>query len=247
MDLDAPGFRLERRVDDLDPSDTRLVLLDSSDDKLLPLSVDFLSPRMIHRRAHGLGKGQPLPRALGLKSMTSNHVPYVVDATAGLGTDAFIMAALGCRVIAIERSKVIHALLEDGYRRLRRRAEFLMYEEGEAGLLEIADRLRFLYGDAAECMRGLGEAERPDIVYMDPMYPEEGRSKSALPKKGMQMFRRLVGEDLDALGLFRAAESLAKRRVVVKRPLYASPLSERPTHSFEGKTARFDMYLVSKG
>jgi 16S rRNA (guanine1516-N2)-methyltransferase len=83
------------------------------------------------------------------------------------------------------------------------------------------------------------------VIYLDPMYPEEGRSESALPKKAMQMFRKLVGDDLDATAAFTVALKVARERVVVKRPGHALPLGGRePTHRFEGKTARYDMYLV---
>lgn len=212
---------------------TRLVLRDLSDPKLHPLAVDFLEPQKIHRLKYGLGKGQPLPRALGLKSLRPEGAPYVFDATAGLGTDAFFMAAMGCRVHAVERSPVVYALLEDGYERLAQCEE----------MAEIAARLTIECGHAAELLRALAEDERPDVIYLDPMYPEEGRSESALPKKPMQMFRRLIGDDHDSAELFDAARAVARERVVVKRPLRAPAIAEKPTHVFEGKTARYDMYL----
>lgn len=266
-DQNALDFSFERIADEIDPSDTRLVLHDRNDPRLSPIAVDFLSGQMNHRRRHGLGKNQPLPRALGIKSLRSpkttlEEAPYVVDATAGQGTDAFIMACLGCRVLAIERSEVVYRLLEDGYRRLRRYAEARANEEGDEALLSIADRLCFVNADSETLLSNwhklhaylpldsatLGPefTEIPDVVYLDPMYPDEGRSKSALPKKGMQVFRRLVGEDQDAHKVFEAAKALAGQRVVVKRPLYASAIQEKPTHTFEGKTARYDMYLINR-
>lgn len=61
----------------------------------------------------------------------------------------------------------------------------------------------------------------PDVVYLDPMYPH--RQKSALVKKEMRVFQSLVGNDDDADSLLIPAMTIAKRRVVVKRPNYASP------------------------
>lgn len=211
-------FRLER-VDD------RLVLRDLTDPKLLPLSVDFLSSQMKHRVRQGLSRSEPLSRALGLRG---SDKPFVFDATAGLGVDAFVLAAHGCRVRAVERSEVVYSLLEDGLRRLR--------ESGSPP----ADRLSFEHGNAIHLLRDITEIDRPDIVYLDPMYPDEGRSKSALPKKGMQMFRRLVGSDLDIEELIAAAQTAARSRVVVKRPLYAEKVQGLRA-SYVGKTARYDV------
>ena len=218
--------RLERFED-------RLVLRDLDDPGISPVSVDFLAPALLHRLRGGLSKNQPLPKALGLRGVDG---VYVIDATAGLGVDAFIMAAYGCRVRAFERSADVFALLEDGYARL--------LACGDSRLLEIASRLSFEHGDALTLLPSF--VERPSVVYADPMYPEEGRSKSALPKKGMQLFKRLVGADSDADALVTVARAVALDRVVVKRPAYA-PVGAGVAHSFESKTARFDMYLAARG
>jgi 16S rRNA (guanine1516-N2)-methyltransferase len=229
----GPGFQLERIVDSSGVE--RLVLRDLLNEKVNPLCVDFLDPAVLYRLKHGLSKNQSIARALGLKSLRSTDAPFVFDATAGMGVDAFFIAALGCRVRAIERSAVVYALLEDGKRRLDLKSE----------MREVSTRLSFELGDAFHVLTGLSEDQRPDVVYLDPMYPDEGRSESALPKKAMQMFRRLIGDDLDSSRVFEIACERARDRVVVKRPLHAEPVGgSRPTHVFVGKTARFDMYLV---
>jgi len=92
-------------------------------------------------------------------------------------------------------------------------------------------------------MRALPGAERPEVVYLDPMYPHTG--KSALQKKEMRLFRRLVGDDEDVPRLLQAALGCATKRVVVKRPRTAPPVLElKPSLAIEGKTTRFDVYLV---
>lgn len=237
------GFVLETVTDEMNLLDRRLVLRNLNDQKMLPLAVDFLDPQILHRLKHGMGKNQPLSRAIGVKSRSLQQPPSVFDATAGLGVDAFFIAALGCRVRAVERTSVIARLLADGYRRLQQ-SENLDTGCSEI-LLDIASRISFEEGDAQHILSNLTEAERPEVVYLDPMYPDEGRSESALPKKAMQMFRRLVGDDLDANEVFSIARAVAKCRVVVKRPLRAPPLGGSPTHVFKGKTARFDMYICS--
>ena len=244
------GFALESETGEGEES--RLVLRDLQDSKKQPLYVDFTSGAVIHRLKHGLSKNQPFSRALGLKG--GDEPLRVIDATAGLGVDAFFLAALGCHVRAVERSPIAFALLADGFRRLELLLDRGKFDEGMFTqkavdvLRVVRSHLSFERGDAAHILAELTDAsdqsQRPDVVYLDPMYPDEGRSKSALPKKGMQIFHRLIGDDGDARDIFDLALRCARKRVVVKRPLYAAPLLENPTHIFEGKTARFDMYLA---
>jgi len=196
-----------------------------------PVYVDFTGGALGYRLRHGSLRREPLARAVGLKGTA---MPTVLDATAGLGRDAFILAALGCRVELIERSPMIAALLRDG---LQRAAQ-------AAATREAANRLHLQVGDAVALMAALAEADRPDVVYLDPMYPH--RSKSALVKKEMRMLRALVGEDLDAAPLLVAALRTARRRVVVKRPRLAPALGgPAPSHALTGSTTRFDIYVTS--
>lgn len=238
--LQELGFALERVPDSREGE--RLVLRDLHDAKMNPLAVDFLEPKLIHRLKHGMGRGQPLAKAIGFRG---REPITVFDATAGMGVDAFVIAALGARVRAFERSPVVIELLKDGLRRLREALGDPELPLREV-LQEISSRLEFVHADAGVAMGALPDEERPDVIYLDPMYPEEGKSESALPKKAMQMFRRLIGEDLDSSRIFHAALGKARSRVVVKRPLRAPfVLEKRPSHIFEGKTARYDMYLVA--
>lgn len=245
--LRAKGFALERIAGERDAEtgavEMHLALRDLEDENLSPLAVDFTSGALLHRLKHGLSKNQPLGKALGLKSLDPAAAPFVIDATAGLGTDTLVMAALGCRVRAIERSDAIFELLSDGKDRLDKKAL------DEDDLLPLARRFSFELGDATQILSALEEHERPEVVYLDPMYPNEGKHKSALPKKTMQMFRRLLDGDEDADQLWRAAMKAARKRVVVKRPLKAPFIggdgAQKPAHTFEGKTARLDLYLIS--
>ncbi len=76
--------------------------------------VDFVGGAVGHRFRFGGGRGQALPRAAGL---TGSATPRIVDATAGLGRDAFLLASLGAEVTLLERSPEVHALLADGIAR----------------------------------------------------------------------------------------------------------------------------------
>lgn len=195
-----------------------------------PVYVDFVGGAVGHRRRYGGGRGQEIAKAVGLKK---GAMPSVLDATAGLGRDAFVLASLGCMVTLIERSPVVAALLADGLDRAAHDAE----------VAPIVARMRLLSGNAAELMRRLDEEARPDVVYLDPMYPH--RPKSALVKKEMRLFRAVVGEDPDADALLPAALAIARQRVVVKRPDYAEPMAGRPpTMSINTKNHRFDVYVI---
>ena len=196
-----------------------------------PLSVDFVSGKAAHRRQFGGGRGQLVAKACGLaKGVT----PSVVDATAGLGRDAFVLASLGAPVLMIERVAAIAALLSDGL------ARAAAAEDTAA----IAARMYLRHGDAAERLaRLVADAEfTPQVVHLDPMFPH--RDKSALVKKEMRVFRELAGDDDDAPRLLEAALDVATHRVVVKRPRKAPPIAgPAPQHTLEGKTSRYDLYV----
>ncbi len=193
-----------------------------------PVFIDFVSGRSAHRRQFGGGRGQPLARALGLKG---GKKPMVIDATAGLGRDAFVLATLGCQVTLIERSPVIAALLKDGLRRALQ----------DVVTAEIASWMQLLQGDAAQLIT---ELPRPDVIYLDPMYPESG--KKARVKKEMQLFRQLVGPDLDSEALLEVALVHALKRVVVKRPAKAVPIDgPQPSASINSPNTRYDLYFTN--
>lgn len=209
----------------------RLELRAAQTDGSGPVFVDFAAGALGFRLRRGSRQSEPLARAVGLKGTA---IPSVLDATAGLGRDAFILATLGCRVAMIERSSLVAALVRDG---LRRAAQVPSTREAAA-------RLHLRVGDAVALMAALTEAERPEVVYLDPMYPHRG--KSALVKKEMRMLRTVVGEDADAPQLLAAALGTARRRVVVKRPRLAPPLpGPPPSHALTGSTTRFDVYIVA--
>lgn len=160
--------------------------------------------------------------------------PRVLDATAGLGRDAFVLATLGCEMVLFERQPLIAALLEDG---LRRGCE-------DAEVRAIVERMRLQQGNAIELMRQW-QGEPPQVIYLDPMFPH--REKSALVKKEMRLFRPFVGDDLDAGALLEQALALASHRVVVKRPRKAPTIDgANPGYSLQGKSSRYDIYPKKK-
>ena len=193
--------------------------------------MDFVEGAVAHRRQFGGGAGQMIAKAVGI---AQGIRPRVLDATAGLGRDAFVLASLGCQVDLIERQPLIGALLEDGLQRATADAE----------VASIVARMRLLQGNAIELMSAWQDGA-PQVIYLDPMFPH--RDKSALVKKEMRLFRPFVGDDLDAPALLQAALRLASHRVVVKRPRKA-PIIEgaKPGYALEGKSSRYDIYPLKK-
>jgi len=216
----------------LEQTDGRLYLV-SADGRVC---VDFVTGPMGFRRRHGGGRGQAVAKAVGFKG--AKTPPRVVDATAGLGRDAFILATLGCPVFAIERHSDIHALCADGLDRAQQDPE-----TAEA----LGARLQLHHGDALAHLKDYAASPmasfKPDVLYLDPMHPP--RRKSALPRLEMRLFRDLVGEDLDQVELLQAALQSGITRVVVKRPANQDPLLPGVVSSIPGKTTRFDIYLAS--
>ncbi len=199
----------------------------------LSIRADFYSPSVTYRRKQGGGRGQLIARAVGFKA---NHAPQVLDGTAGLGGDAFVLASLGCQVSLCERVSAVRALLKDGIQQARAHAA-----GGDAQLNVVLDRMDLVETDTIQYLRTLSGAQRPDVVYLDPMFPE--RTKSALVKKEMRVFHDLVGADSDADQLLEAALPVARQRVVVKRPRLAPALQgPKPSNVLEGKTSRYDIY-----
>jgi 16S rRNA (guanine1516-N2)-methyltransferase len=192
------------------------------------LRIDFVEGSIAHRLRFGGGRGQDLPKAMGLRD---GKTPMIVDATAGLGRDSFLLASLGAQVTLIERSEKMHELLVQGMKRAAK-------EGGQ--LREIIGRMTLLKGDALDLIPELsGEA-----ILIDPMHPE--RKNSALVKLDLRQVREIVGTDDDAGDLVRLAIKHAQKRVVLKWPAKADPIEgvQKCTHQIIGKTTRYDVFMV---
>ncbi|WP_116653139.1 class I SAM-dependent methyltransferase [Pelagibacterium sediminicola] len=193
-----------------------------------PLTIDFIGGTVGYRLRRGEGRGQALPRAVG---MAKGATPSIVDATAGMGRDAFLLASLGANVTLIERNRAVHDALAEAMARAG---------DSSPELAAIISRMTLLHGDSRTLLAGLN----PEVVLVDPMHPPRG--KSALVKKEMRVLRGLVGDDPDQRELIDAALQSARQRVVLKWPLRAaSPEGlRRPSHQIAGKTTRYDVFMV---
>ncbi|MBM4110615.1 MAG: rRNA methyltransferase [Phycisphaerae bacterium] len=166
--------------------------------------------------------GHPLVRAVG------RGVGTVVDATAGLGGDAWILAASGRSVVAIERHALMHALLDDA----------LAHARSTPALAHVAARITLMHADARHA---LAEAARGAwSILVDPMFPP--KSKSALAPRDIRLVKEAVGDDPDAAELLAAALATTAARIIVKRPHEAPPLGGPAHHVIESRLVRYDIY-----
>jgi 16S rRNA (guanine1516-N2)-methyltransferase len=191
--------------------------------------VDFAGGAAGYRFRRGGERGHPLVRAAGIKK---DRLPSIVDATAGLGRDAFLLASAGATVTLIERSAKVHALLKEALARASA-------ESPE--LAEVIARMTLVHGDAKDRLPEL----KPDVVIVDPMHPP--RRNTALVKQEMRQLSAIVGADEDADELMRIALASARERVVLKWPLRAAPLlaTPKPSHQFATKTVRYEVFVIA--
>ena len=164
--------------------------------------------------------------------MKSNKNRNIVDATAGLGYDSFILASLGAKVTLIERSEKMYKILQNGF------------NEGVSfggGIKNIINRMNLLFGDSKDVLPKLS----PEVIMIDSMYKD--RKKTALVKNNMRLVREIVGSDSDYIELLKVALNCAKNRVVLKQPRYADQIEEirKCSHQILGKTIRYDVFMTN--
>ena len=156
------------------------------------------------------------PRELTLLQATGiakRHNLMILDTCAGRGQDAALMAAFGARVLAYERHEGIYQALIRAHQTVAKYASW-------------ANQLHFKHQDAISVLQVLNEAQYPDVIYIDPMYPH--LSKNPRNKLILQQMRELVGNDDDADQLLLSAWGKANERIVVKRPKKAPVLANLP-------------------
>lgn len=198
-----------------------------------PVVVDFGSAGMRHRRRSG--HGEPLGKAVGWGKKSPLRI---VDATAGLGKDAFVLADLGCEVDLYEREPVIVELLRAGLA--------VASVSDDPWLAGVVRRMRLDPGDAR--FKTATQMQDMDVIYLDPMFPQ--RNKSAAVKKEMALLQKLLedsADPADADALLHWALQQNTARVVVKRPVRAPHLAAlQPSHRISGRLVRYDVYVNRK-
>lgn len=206
-------------------------LQNTQDKKFSPYYIDFLSGKSRYRKEQATRRNELLARAIGVRPQDN---PIIVDATAGLGRDSMVLATLGFSITMIERSPILFVLLRNALDRARK----------DASMFNIVSRLELVHADAIEWLANRKQIERPEVIYMDPMFPS--RKKAAAIKKEMVILQALLGKEEDAAELLAIARQTANKRVVVKRPRLAASVDDlAASYSVLGKSSRFDIYLVA--
>ena len=171
--------------------------------------------------------GEMIIKAAKLKGLEN---PIAVDMTAGLGEDSFLLAGAGCKVIMFEQDEVIASLSEDAIKRGKENPE----------IKDIVDRMTLIKGDSIEGVKSLDVI--PDIVYLDPMFPQ--RQKSGLIKKKFQIIHELEKPCSNGADLLNAAISTKAKKIIVKRPQKGENLVDiKPNYTISGKAIRYDVYI----
>lgn len=180
---------------------------------------------MLHRVTNGRLQHEMLVRA----AKSDKEGRKAIDATAGMGEDALLLAAQGYEVTLYEQNPVIAILLKDALRRARKHPV----------LKEIAARMKLVEGNSVECMRKL--LDPVDVIYLDPMFP--ARQKSSLINKKLQLIQKLEPPCSAETDLFDAAIQADPEKIIVKRPLKSEFLAGRkPSYTLNGKAIRYDCY-----
>lgn len=180
---------------------------------------------MLHRVTNGRLQHEMLVRA----AKSDKEGRKAIDATAGMGEDALLLAAQGYEVTLYEQNPVIAILLKDALRRARKHPV----------LKEIAARMKLVEGNSVECMRKL--LDPVDVIYLDPMFP--ARQKSSLINKKLQLIQKLEPPCSAETDLFDAAIQADPEKIIVKRSLKSEFLAGRkPSYTLNGKAIRYDCY-----
>lgn len=198
----------------------------------LELRGDFT--RMLPRLRPSNLNREFLVKAGRIKNITS---PVALDATAGLGEDSLLLAAAGFRVHLFEYNPVIGALLQDSMER--------GMENPELG--EIISRMTLYIADSIQALRNPEESIGcvPDLVLLDPMFPE--RQKSALVKKKFQLLQQLESPCMEEEELLQASLESRTGKILIKRPLKGPYLAgKKPSYSISGKAIRYDSIIIPR-
>lgn len=174
-------------------------------------------------------EGRLLHEMLYKATKTDRTGLKAIDATAGMGEDAFLIAANGYDVTLHEQNPVIALLLKDAIRRAKK----------QPVLKDIASRMHVVEGNSIDILPK--RLDPVDLIYLDPMFP--GRQKSSLINKKLQLIQKMEAPCIEERELFDAAIQAGPTKIVVKRPLKAPFLAGyKPNYSLDGKAIRYDCY-----
>ncbi len=156
--------------------------------------------------------------------------PTVLDFTAGLGSDALLLAQAGCVVTAFEQCAPVAHVLRAG-----------LAAAQPTFLKEACSRFTLIEANALQYVPT--HFLRADVVYCDPMFPD--KIKFAASKGPLQWLQTHVAPPSfeEEQALLTVAQQTAPW-VIVKRPRLAPFLAhQKPHHQRVYRSCRFDVYL----
>ena len=109
----------------------------------------------------------------------------IVDATAGLGHDALLLAWLGAKMTLVERHPVLASLLMD--------AKDLAIRHADDRLQQTLARMTVVFAKSEVYLVDSAIRNEVDVIYLDPMFPKAAtEKKKSLVKKEMQILQHLL-------------------------------------------------------
>ena len=247
----------QKRRQQLSQTATQLILLLDEKNKLSWLSDGLsVAPEWDKLQRRVVSAGRKSELLLQAVKITSDS--HVIDATAGFGHDSLILASTGAQVIMLEQQPLMALLLLVEQQRM----------SGLANWQKLMSRLHIINTDAlgyfatlaADAINDTKEIDKKliDVVYLDPMFPEDSYQDSKTGKgakvgKHMQALHQLASPPTleQEEQLLQSAQAVIRQnaqtsgRVVVKRPQFAPLLAhQQPSESWHNEAVRFDGYFV---
>ncbi len=197
----------------------------------------------LHFRSQVQSKNDLLLKASGIFDQKGMKI---ADLTAGTLADSFLLAQYGAQVFAWERTSFLFPLLDHALKvEQQRQASWPSHQQ-------FAKNITLQFADAKELLNQSELFRSMDTFVFDPMFPQT--KKTALPRKEMQVFRRLVGPDLDAESMVTIfGQALhSEQRLIVKRPIESTSITWMgpqgrfivPRRSVRGNLVRWDIYFA---
>ena len=247
----------QKRRQQLSQTATQPILLLDEKNKLSWLSDGLsVAPEWDKLQRRVVSAGRKSELLLQAVKITSDS--QVIDATAGFGHDSLILASTGAQVIMLEQQPLMALLLLVEQQRM----------SGLANWQKLMSRLHIINTDAlgyfaslaADAIDDTKEIDKKavDVVYLDPMFPEDSYQDSKTGKgakvgKHMQALHQLASPPTleQEEQLLQNAQAVVRQnaqtsgRVVVKRPQFAPLLAhQQPSESWHNEAVRFDGYFV---
>ena len=242
----------QKRRQQLSQTATQSILLLDEKNKLSWLSDGLsVAPEWDKLQRRVVSAGRKSELLLQAAKITSDST--VIDATAGFGHDSLILASTGAQVIMLEQQPLMALLLLAEQLRMNTLPNWQ----------KLMSRLQIINTDALSYFamlqaEAIDDPKAIDVVYLDPMFPEDSYQDSKTGKgakvgKHMQALHQLAcpptpEEEMQLLQCAQAVVSQSAQtsgRVIVKRPQFAPQLAHQSaSESWHNEAVRFDGYFV---